>query len=350
MLPWNPVTDQPWRRPEPPASILAIRLQALGDVTITLPYMRALSRRLPDTPIDFLTREEDVELPRAVGLFRHVESIGGGRSERRQLLATTIVGPRLALRRYPVVIDLQNNRVSRTIRRFVMPDAWSGFDRVSPISHGERTRLAIEAAGFPLTDVAFTLPLRDPSLGLDVLRAAQWDPKRDLIILSPSGAAITKNWPIDRYIRFAEIWRERHRAQFAVLGLPKISAKAAALSAAVGGSMLDLVGRTTAPEAMGILQRASLVLAEDCGLMHMAWTSGVPTVALLGSTNHVWAAPLGDHSACLHSGDLPCGACMEATCRFDDVHCLTRYTPEQVVTEAERLLARIGRETRANSA
>lgn len=332
----------PWRRSEPPTSILAIRLQAFGDVAITLPYLRALKNTLPRTEIDFLTREEDTELPRAVQLFRRVDAVGGGRSERLQLLAAAAIAPKLALRRYPVVIDLQNNRVSRTIRGLAAPVAWSAFDRFSPINAGERTRLAIEAAGFPLSHVEFKLPLSDSSLGADVLREAGWDSTRDLVILSPSGAMPTRNWPINRYVRFAEIWRERRRVQFAVLGLRAIESRAAALAAALGDSLLNLVGKTSASEAIGIVQRASLALTEDCGLMHVAWTSGVPTLALFGSSRHDWSAPLGNHSMCLHSRDLPCGACMDATCRFGDTHCLTRYSPDQIAAAAERLLARIG--------
>jgi heptosyltransferase-2 len=339
------VTGQPWRRREPPRSILAIRLQAFGDVTITLPYLRALKLALPETAVDFLTREEDADLPRALQLFRHVDVVGGGRSERLQLLAAAAIIPTLALRRYPLIIDLQNNRVSRAIRRLAAPAAWSAFDCKSPISAGERTRLAIAAAGFPLSHVEFKLPLRDPSAGASVLREAGWDSTRELVILSPAGAMPTRNWPIDRYVRFAHIWRERRRVQFAVLGLRALESRAAALAAALGESLLNLVGRTSAPEAAGIVQRASLVLTEDCGLMHVAWTSGVPTLALFGSSRHDWSAPLGNHSICLHSGDLPCGACMDAACRFGDVHCLIRYTPDQVVAEAERLLARIGTPT-----
>ncbi len=337
------VTGKPWRRRESPASILAIRLQAFGDVTITLPYLRALRRQLPATRIDFLTRAEDVELPRALDVFDRVHALQGGRSERVQLLAAPLLFPRLLRRRYPVVIDLQNNRVSRTVRRIINPDAWSAFDCESPTSAGERTRLTIQAAGFPLADVEFKLPLVDSSLGARVLVEAKWDPAHPLVVLSPAGAMATRNWPVERYVRFAQIWRERYGAQFAVLGLGTVASKAAALHAALGNSLINLAGRTSAPEAMGILQRSSLVLTEDCGLMHMAWTSGVPTLALFGSSRHEWSAPIGDHTACLHSGDLPCGACMDASCRFGDVHCLTRYTPEQVVGEAERLLARAGR-------
>src|SRR5579864_9188206 len=91
---------RPWRRAVPPTRILAIRLQAIGDVVITLPYIRALQRSLPGTEIDFLTRQEDAEIPRALDFFRRVETIGGGRSERRQLLLTPQLAPRLRSRRY----------------------------------------------------------------------------------------------------------------------------------------------------------------------------------------------------------------------------------------------------------
>jgi hypothetical protein len=45
------IRARPWRRPEPPARILAIRLQAIGDVAVTLPYLRALQKTLPETEI-----------------------------------------------------------------------------------------------------------------------------------------------------------------------------------------------------------------------------------------------------------------------------------------------------------
>jgi len=330
----------PWRGAAPPKRILAIRLQALGDVVITLPYLRVLQRSLPGTEIDFLTRREDGSIPRALRLFRSVEQLGGGRSERRQLLLTPLLAPRLLARRYDVVLDLQNNRVSRTITWLARPRAWALFDRESPVAAGERTRLAIEAAGFPLRRVEADLPLRDPDLGLDVLRQAKRDSTRDLVVLSPAGAFPSRNWPIERYARFADLWRQRHPAQFAILGLMSLREKAAVLQDRLGDDLLNLVGDTTPSEAFAIVQRAALVLTEDCGLMHMASATGVPTLALFGSSRHVWSAPLGDHAWCLHSGDLECGACMEPTCRYGDVHCLTRYTAEYVVDRADALIAR----------
>jgi heptosyltransferase-2 len=340
LVPHVSLAAVPWRDAAPPKRILAIRLQAMGDVVITLPYLRALQRSLPGTDIDFLTRQEDGGIPRALQLFRSVELLGGGRSERRQLLLTPLLAPRLLARRYDVVLDLQDNRVSRAIRRLASPRAWAQFDRESPVAAGERTRRTIEAAGFPLPRVEAQLSLRDPNLGLDVLRRANWDSTRDLVVLSPAGAFPSRNWPTERYARFAELWRERHSAQFAILGLESLREKAAVLKARLGDALLNLVGETTPSEAFAIVQRASIVLTEDCGLMHMAWVAGVPTLALFGSSRHVWSAPLGDHAVCLHSADLACGACMEPTCRYGDTHCLTRHSAEHVVDQAEALIAR----------
>lgn len=335
--------SRPWLHDRPPARILAIRLQALGDVTVTLPYLSAVHRRFPDARLDFLTREEVADVPRAVSVFDRVEAIGGGRDERRQLAHMLLRVPGLAARRYDVVLDLQNNRVSRTARRAAFPAAWCSFDRTSPISAGERTRRAILAAGLDIGLVEARLPLRDPSAGLAALQAGGADVDRPLIILSPSGAFPTREWPAPSYAAFARIWRSRRPARFAILGLPRIAQRAAAIRAAIGGDCLDLTGRTGIGETLGLVQHATLVITEDCGLMHMAWTSGAPTVALFGSTRHDWSAPLGPHTVCLHSGDLECGACMAPSCRFGDVHCLTRYTPERVVFEAEALIARLTR-------
>ena len=64
-----PVSIQavPWKGTAPPKNLLAIRLQAMGDVIITLPYLRALQRSLPGTDIDFLTRQEDGSIRRSNG-------------------------------------------------------------------------------------------------------------------------------------------------------------------------------------------------------------------------------------------------------------------------------------------
>jgi ADP-heptose:LPS heptosyltransferase len=141
-------------------------------------------------------------------------------------------------------------------------------------------------------------------------------------------------------VRFARAFQEldSRPVKFLVLGLPGLKGKAEYLRSELDGSLLDLVGRTTAEEAFRLVGRADLVLSEDSGLMHMSWVLGIPTLALFGSSRGDWSRPLGQRSLCLDSSDLECRFCMEAECRFGGVRCLTRRTPQEVAKVAFSLM------------
>lgn len=334
------ISSTPWTSKKAPERILAIRLQAIGDVVITLPYLQSLKDNLPGAHIDFLTRKEAGDIPQNLDLFARVFSIGGGRSFKWQVFCSLFLLPLLWARRYEVVIDLQRNTLSRWIRKLLRPRCWSEFDRFSPRSAGERNRSTIEALGLGAVDFAARVNLRDNTLGLKILEAAGWNPVCDLVVLNPAGGFPTKNWPLGNYVAFAKLWltEQSPQTQFLVLGVESISQRAQFLKAQLGDNLINLVNRTSASEALAIVQKARLVVSEDSGLMHMAWISGIPTVALFGSSRSDWSAPLGEHSICLNSADLPCGECMAAICQFGDVRCLTRYTPQMVFTVVSALL------------
>ncbi len=341
----EPINARPWHLPRPPERILAVRLQALGDVVITLPYLQSLRERLPETRIDFLTRSEVSDIPRSLELFGRVFAIAGGRNFKLQVFHALRLLPELWMQRYEAVIDLQRNPLSRGLRKALNPPCWSEFDRFSPISAGERTRRTIEAAGLGGVGIS-PLKLKNESLGLDVLRAAGWKPGCRLIALNPGGFFPSRNWPLDNYREFARLWLKNgaKKTQFLVLGVQTLAEKAHYLKRQLGDDLLNLAGETTPAEAFAILRHADLALTEDSGLMHVAWAAGVPTLALFGSSRSDWSAPQGEFSLCLNSADLPCGECMEAQCRFGDVRCLTRYRPAFVLEKARELLERKSRQ------
>jgi ADP-heptose:LPS heptosyltransferase/glycosyltransferase involved in cell wall biosynthesis len=337
------ILASPWTRSDLPKRILAIRLQAMGDVTITLPYLQHLRNSLPSsTKMDFLTRKECDDIPKNILLFNKVIAIGGGRSFKKQLLHTLFLLPGFFLRRYDVVIDLQNNEISELVRKSIRPNAWSVFDRFSSRPAGERTRLTIEAIGLGRNEVSSDFKFRGQTDSAAILKKNGWTGTNELIVLNPASAFITRSWPIENYAAFAELWRKRFpNAQFLVIGTPLISAKADYLKLTMGEKIISIVNQTTPSQAFAILQHASFVLSEDSGLMHMAWVSGIPTLALFGSSRSDWTRPLGGKSFFLDSSDLPCGNCMQEVCRYGDVHCLTRYTPGFVFEKAMGIVSSI---------
>jgi ADP-heptose:LPS heptosyltransferase len=330
-----------WRKKSLPKRVLAIRLQAMGDLVITLPYLQNLKRSLPEgSRLDLLTREEVESIPKNLFLFDHVYSLGGGRNWKKQFVHSCFLLPKFLLNRYGVVIDLQNNIVSKWVRKCLIPKAWSEFDRFSSIPAGECNKLAIEAIGIGkcFADTDFKIKIKQEEINQLLLQNG-WDGSSNLIALNPAGAFETRNWPMDHYVEFATRWLQRFpHTQFVIIGVNFIGAKANYLKQKLVNKLINLVNKTTPVQGFALIQKMQMVLSEDSGLMHMSWANGVPTVALFGSTRSDRATPLGKHSLLLHSSDLACGNCMLEKCIYGDNHCLTRYSAQFVFEKAVSLL------------
>jgi len=325
---------KPWKEKFPPKRILAIRLHAMGDVIITLPYLQSLKNILPENvQIDFLTLEECVSIPRNIELFNKIYVIRGGRNFKKQLMFTFFLLPKLLLNRYDIVLDLNDAIISRWVKKILFPKAWTTFDRFFPIPAGERTRLTIEAVGLGEINMSAKFKLKSDLHIENILK------ENKLIILNPAGAFETRNWTLENYVEFAKLWLQLFPAtQFLILGVNNISSKANYFKKELNDHLINLVNKTTPAQAFVIIQRVAMTLTEDSGLMHMSWVSGIPTLALFGSTRSYHAKPLGEKSFLFDSSDLPCGNCMLEVCKYGDTHCLTRYSPKIVFEKARELI------------
>ncbi|MBS1615198.1 MAG: glycosyltransferase [Bacteroidetes bacterium] len=339
------IMAHPWKSETAPKRILAIRLQAMGDVVITLPYLQGFRQSLPEgTQLDFLTRVEVADIPRHVDFFRKVYALAGGRSFKRQALFALLMLPKLWLRRYDAVIDLQNNRLSRFLRKLLAPKAWTSFDRFSLAPAGERTRAAIDALALHPSKAVTRFTLKGDFDPHALLKANGWDESSMLFVLNPAGAFENRNWPMEEYVAFVQrCLAQFPKVQFVLLGLEKIAPAAAYLKASLGDRLINLVSQTKPSEAFAILQCCALVLSEDSGLMHMAWVSGIPTLALFGASRSIWSQPLGTHTAFFDSSDLSCGNCLLPACPYTGNrknYCMTRIRAEAVFQQAIALMQR----------
>jgi heptosyltransferase II len=334
------LSSRAWESGSPPKRILVIRFHAIGDVAITLPACVALRRQLPDSRIDYLTMDSSIGMAQSLTLFDSIMSMTRSASRPARLFSALKMGFKIRARRYDVLVDLQRNRASRLIRQIARPESWSEFNRFAELSAAQRTLDTFHAAGFHDLAACYRIPLR-PNLqqrSRELLIQYGWNGSDRLVLLNPAGLWETRNWNVDNYVSFARIWLQQEEVQFLLLGDGRISEKTDYLQRQLGGCVVNLVQKTSLEEAFAILQHCSLALSEDSGLMHMAWVSGIPTIALLGSTRHDWAMPMGSHTRCFHSGDLDCGACMSSACMHGDVRCLTRYRPEFIFEAAQSLL------------
>jgi heptosyltransferase-2 len=326
---------------KPRKKLLVIRLQAMGDVVIMLPYIQSLREQLPNITIDLLTRQEVESIPKALNLFNNVYSLGGARNVKRQLLSFLFMYPRLLLKGYDVLLDLQNHNLSKVMRFLLRIKTFTVFDKTSTNYAGNRYKNTINALG--IWQVEFKAITNFKENKTNELLQKYGLQKKEFVVINPAGAFTNRNWDLNNYVEFCKLWMQQvnKETKFLILGITKIKDKAVYLQEKIGANVVNAVDMTSPIEAIQLLSEAKLVLTEDSGLMHMSYVCSTPTVGILGSTRNDWTNPNLPHTHFFNSADLPCGNCMLVACKFEEVICLTRVKPKEVLQASLDLLKRI---------
>jgi len=123
-----------------------------------------------------------------------------------------------------------------------------------------------------------------------------------VLALGPTANWIGKQWPAERFVALMERLTGPNGilpgARVALFGGPGERAAAApVLEAIPADRRIDLVGTVDLLTAYACLQRASLYVGNDSGLMHMAATAGIPTLGLFGPSRDEHYAPWGAKAA-----------------------------------------------------
>jgi heptosyltransferase II len=138
-----------------------------------------------------------------------------------------------------------------------------------------------------------------------------------------------KRWPASHFAALAESLAAPGTPVW-LIGSPNDQALGAEIERASGGAALNLCGRTTLEQAIDLIATASLVVANDSGLMHVAAALARRLVALYGSSSPVFTPPLSQRAKIVSIG-APCSPCFARVCPLGHFDCLTRLTPERVL-------------------
>ena len=145
--------------------------------------------------------------------------------------------------------------------------------------------------------------------------------------------------PSRRYPHFAEVLRGLQAKGVGVVltGDGGETSAVAELRAAADVAAPSLAGRLDVAELAALLARAPLLVSNNTGPVHLAAAVGTPVVDLYALTNpqHTpWGVP---HRVLSH--DVPCKYCYKSVCPAGHHDCLRAVTPAAVVTAALDLLA-----------
>jgi heptosyltransferase-2 len=139
-----------------------------------------------------------------------------------------------------------------------------------------------------------------------------------------------KRWPAVNFAAAASALAARHRLQVVILGGAEELELARQVGAAITTApVMNMCGRLSLSQSLALLERLSLLLSNDSGLMHAAAALGCPTCALFGSTNPLTTRPLGPQVKILRKA-VDCSPCLCPVCPRGDMRCFTAITPEEV--------------------
>lgn len=138
-----------------------------------------------------------------------------------------------------------------------------------------------------------------------------------------------KRWPA---AHFAEVARKKLEEGWEVwlFGSEKDQAITREIMGLTGHRCLDLSGKTELIEAIDLLALCSAVLTNDSGLMHVAAATGVPIVAVYGSSDPKHTPPLTDKAKIMYLA-LDCSPCFKRDCPLGHTDCLNKISPDMVL-------------------
>src|SRR5262249_15407074 len=122
-----------------------------------------------------------------------------------------------------------------------------------------------------------------------------------------------------------------------LLGGPADEPFAATVARAARSPLVNLAGRTTLRDLVGIFSRARTTFGPDCGPMHIAAAGGTPVISLWGATSAARSAPWGSEDGVL-VGAAPCSPCYLKRCPIGRL-CMEHISVQDVL---EKILSRCG--------
>ncbi|WOO40256.1 glycosyltransferase family 9 protein [Rubellicoccus peritrichatus] len=296
-------------------SILVIKPSSLGDITHALQVVESLRRQMPDVKITWVVRDTFAQLVEACETVDEVLVFErkSGLSAFRRLLAE------IKSRHFDWVLDMQGlarsglmamaadcpraNKLGRSDARELSGFAYGRKVPLPPLikapaelehpaealdSEGEYHPSGAEQGGANAHAVDILLEFL-PALGLekridgelsfkarDVGRSL--DRHEGAVVLFPSSRRAEKEWPFFKELASTLVLEDG-------LNLVWSDSKTIPAPDLPQDHFTDLSGKTSLMDMVELIQRASIVVCNDSGPMHLAAAMGKKIVAVFGPTN-----------------------------------------------------------------
>jgi len=286
--------------------ILVVRADRLGDLILSLPFLKGLRAAFPEAEITLLAQNFAADLIT---------------DEADRIMQADDPGlhARLKSSRFDLAIDMHYDytlatallcRASGARWRAGFDIAGRGFLFNIRVPATERKHFLQETADI-LASLGVQPDLKPPSLSVRggdraaavaLLKDKNLDPKT-LAAVHPGGYYREQRWPATRFIELLNRLHESRKFSFLLLGGTQDAQLLEEIHAGLRGPALN-AGGLDLKLAAALTAQAAFFIGNNSGPLHMACALGLPTVSTMGPTDPVRWQPVGQRNIVVRKPDV----------------------------------------------
>lgn len=310
--------------------ILVLRYRFIGDTILTVPFLRNLRQSEPDAHIAWVVAPGSSDVVKGIPYVDEmiywdpVTIHADSRGTHRTFSAKLAFIRELRAKRFDKVYVLKRS-LSSAIMAFL-----SGAP--------ERVGFDTEGRGFLLTKrVPYRHDRHEVQNFLEVLRAdgvrveddylESWTTSAEkgkaeallagegigaadrLVAIHPFSAVPQRGWPLENFAELA-VRLQGMGYKVVVLGGSGDSGPFTPVKGLFGAGCVYLIGKCDIRTTMAVLQRVTLFIGNDSGIMHLAAAAGTSLVAIFGPQSPVKFGPWSERARVMYRG-LACSPCRQ---------------------------------------
>jgi len=337
--------------------ILITRTDRIGDVVLSLPAIKAVRSAFPGSHIavivqpridDLLKGNPDIDEiivydknKKHKGLLENVGFIKQLRAKRFDMVLILHTTKRINLICFLAGIPRRIG-YARGKADFLLTDRIEYAKKLGEKHEAEYSLDILRCIGI---DPEFSNPViyvqrRDEQRAEEILKGFCINRGEKFAILHPGASCPSKMWPLENFAKLGDMLIEN----FKIKAMINLAPGQAGLGDKVRGMMRNkpvfFCGQTTLGELAALFKRASLVISNDSGPVHIAAGVKTPVISIFGRNQKglspVRWKPLGDKAVFIHK-DVGCAECLAHDCKKDFL-CLKAISVEEVFKETKKLL------------
>ena len=342
--------------------VLCVRLDTLGDVLMTTPAIRALKRASPGRRITLMTSTSGAAVGRLIPEVDEVliydapwmKSASGPvdagsdldmvEGLRRAAFDAAVIFTVYSQSALPAATLCYLAGIPRRLAHcrenpYQLLTHWvRETEPDSCLRHEVRRQLDLVASvGARAEDERLSIAIPDTvHSAVDALLSGLIDKGRRLVVIHAGATAASRRYQPEGFAIVARRLVEEFGYEVIFTGTEPERSLVEEIQAEMGAPSHSLVGALSLPAFAAVLARASLLVSNNTGAVHVAAAVGTPVVDLYALTNpqHTpWHVP---HRVLFE--DVPCKYCYKSVCPEGHHNCLRLVEPDRVVDAAAELL------------